>query len=438
MLKVEMQELGGTKRELKVEVPVERADEELEKAYQKYRKAIQIPGFRRGRIPLSLIRSRFGESIKAEVLNELLPNLYEEAREAAGVETIAPGEIEEVDYEEGDHLRFTVVLEVKPDFQIDRYTNLKVEKPIYPVVEEDLERRLEALRTQHAVERTVDRPSQAGDFLTADIQRLDRTGVPIVGQRAADRSLEIGGEESPGEDFERQLIGLRPGEERHIRFSYREDWPDQRLAGREEALAVTVKEIKEREVPELDDEFAKDVGSYETLDQLQDAIRENLARESEFVSRRALETNVVEQVARENAFEPPEVMVENTLGAMLERAQTYSPEPVDEVLFREQRRDDAVRQVRDYLILDEVASREEIEITEEEIDARIAERAELEGRPVEQVKEDMAEAGRIDDVRLALLHERVLTFLIDNAEIIEVEVARDADPQIVQADAIEE
>lgn len=432
MLKVEIRELDGTRRELKVEVPVERVDEELHKAYLKYRQTLQIPGFRKGRIPLNMFRSRFGKSIKAEVLNELLPKLYEEAKEAEGIEVIAFEEIDDVDYEEGDHFRFTARVDVRPEIRIERYEHLKVEKPIYPVAEEDVERRLESLREQYAIEHTVDRPAQRGDFLIVDIQRLDRSGVPLVGQKSENQSLRIGGEGSPSDEFEEQLVGIRAGEERHIRFTYREDWSDQRIAGREEALAISVKEIKEREVPELDDEFARDTGAYKTVDELKNAIQESVSQEAEFLSRKALEANIIEQVARENPFDPPEVVVENALNARLEREKSNSEKPIDEALFRENNRPDAIRQVRDYLILDEIARREDIEVTSEEVDTRIAQQAQMMGRPFRNVKEEMVKEERIDEVRQALLHEKALSLLIEKAQVVEMEIPRDEGARIVQ------
>jgi len=431
--KVNVTEGEGGKRTMEVEVPAATVEARLQAAYLNYSKTLNLPGFRKGKVPLSVVRSRFGKVIEGEVLNNLIPEAYDQAQRTSGIEPISQPVIDDVAYTSGESLRFKASLEVKPDIEARNYIGLRVTRPVYPVRESDVEQYIRNLREQSAEERSVERPAQLGDLLTADLQELDASGVPILGRRIEDRTLLIGGERTFSHDFDNQMIGVTKGEVRRVRFTYNRDPQDPDLSGREMAFAVTVKDVRERILPALDDEFAKDHGA-DTLKILEDRIREDLQAQADYVARRRLEANLLSALIQANPFAPPEAMVENALNTIVEdykKEHKGHDHPIDEAQVREEGRDLAVYQIRTRLLIEAVARKEGIVVTDEEVDERIRRIAEANRQGLETVKRALQRNRQIDRIRRDLMTEKTIQFLIDRAQIEEVEEVPEGEGRII-------
>jgi len=431
--KVNVTEGEDGKRTLEVEVPAATVEARLNAAYANYGKTLHLPGFRKGKIPLGIVKSRFGKAIEEEVLNDLIPEAYDQAWRTSGIEPISQPVIDEIVHAAGEPLRFKASLEVKPEIEVRNYTGLRATRPVYPVREEDLQRQIRLLRERSAEDRSVDRPAQLGDFLVADLQELDASGVPILGRRYEDRTLLIGGERTFSHDFDNQMIGVVKGEERRVRFTYNRDLSESDVAGKEAAFAVTVKDIRERILPALDDEFARDHGA-EDLKTLEDRVREGLKAQADYVARRRLETGILSTLMRENPFDPPEAMVENALNAIVEdykKEHEGHDHPVDEAWIREESRDTALYQIRTRMLLEAVAKKEGLSVADEEVDAQIRRMAEAGRQSFETAKRALQRNRQMDPIRRNLLSDKALQLLIDRAQIDEVEEVPEGEGRII-------
>ena len=431
--KVNVSEGEGGRRTLEVEVPAATVEARLQAAYANYSKTLNLPGFRKGKIPLSIVKSRFGKVIEGEVLNDLIPEVYDQAWRTSGIAPISQPVIDDVAYASGEPLRFKASLEVKPDIEVRNYTGLRATRPVYPARDGDVERQVRTLRERSAEDHSVERPVQLGDLVVADLQELDASGVPILGRRYENRTLLIGGERTFSHDFDNQMLGVAKGEERRVRFTYNRDLQDAELAGKEMLFSVAVKDVRERVLPALDDEFAKDHGA-ETLQALQERIREGLKAQADYVARRRLETSLLSALIQENPIDPPEAMVENTLDAIVEdykKEHEGHDHAIDEDQVREQSRDLAAYQVRTHLLLEAVAQKEGVAVSDEEVDERIRRMAEANQQSFETVKRLLQRNRQVDRIRQDLVTEKTLQFLIDRAQIDEVEEVPEGEGRII-------
>lgn len=433
-IKVNVTEGENGKRTLEVEIPADAIEARLQAAYVNYSKTLSLPGFRKGKIPLHIVKARFGKAIQEEVLNDLIPESYDQAWRSSGLEPISQPTIDDVVYEAGEPLRFKASLEIKPEIPLKNYVGLRATRSLIQVQEKDLQEQVRIMRERSGEDRSVERPAQLGDLIATDLQELDASGVPIVGRKYEDRTLLIGGERSFSHDFDNQMIGSTRGEERRVRFTYNRDLSDADLAGKEAAFVVTVKDVRERILPALDDEFAKDHGAA-NLNDLETRIRDYLKAQADYVSRRRLESSILAALIQENPFEPPETMVENFLDALFEdykKEHEGHNHPVeDEASFREQNRDTAISQVRTHLLLEAVASKEGIAATDEEVDERVRRTAEANRQSFESLKRALERRNAIDRIRRDIVSDKTLQFLIDRAQVDEVEEAPAGESRII-------
>ena len=436
-MKTNVIEKGQWARELEVEVEAVRIDRELDKALRKYQKRLELPGFRKGKVPFKMVKSRFGDSIRGEVLGDLLPSLLEEATREAGLVPAAPPQISQLDHQPGGDLTFTAALDIWPEIDVEEYEGLDATRMVHEVGDEELDAQLDELLRRQATEQVVERPLAKGDALMADLQRLDDNGVPIIGDKYEERYFLIGDENVPSPEFEEALIGISAGEERKIRFSYREDLPNEELAGSTEHFEVTAREVRERTVPDLDDEFAKDVGEeFQTLDDLRQHISGQIQERWEYMAQQRLRNDLVSQLIEKNEFELPDSMVENYLNSMKREQQAqgqahdddhdhddhdhddHDHDDHDHDDHSDEERQQAVRRLKTFLLIEAVRKKAGVEVADEELDDFVAERAERAGFKVE----DLKRSGKIDDLRRELEEKKVFDLLSENAKIKEEKV----------------
>ncbi len=424
MLKVTVKETNSVKRELEIEAPPERVQRELDKVYKKYRRTVQIPGFRKGKVPVDIIKTRLGSAIEAEVLNDLLPILYNEAIHSQDIEPVSQASIDQIQYEEGQPLKFTASVEVKPDIDPQGYKDIRVIKEIYEVADKDVEERLKYIQEGRSLEQSVERQAKVGDLLLMDLQELSPDGVPLVGEKSEDQLKLIGGENSTSRDFDNQLVGIKKGEQRKIRFKYNEDLEDRSLAGREYQVQVAVKDVKERTVPDLDEEFAKDVGDYASLEDLRAAVRKELEREVSYISTEKMQNSLKDQIVEANDFEVPQTMVESYIEAYLSNLREKYKD-VDEEKIRKQGRDEALKRIKWHVLLDAIAEKEGLEVTDEEVESRVKELAQINNMSPLEMRRRLERDNSIDNIKFDMLEEKVMSVLIDNADVKEEKLIKE-------------
>jgi trigger factor len=426
-MSVKWEKLEGNEGVLTVEVDAEKVNEGLDAAFKKVVKNIAIPGFRKGKVPRVIFEKRFGvEALYQDALDILLPEAYAKAVEEAGIEPVDVPKIDIEQMEKGKSLIFTAKVTVKPEVKLGQYKGLEVEKMDDTVTDEDVENELKRLQENYA-ELVVkeDGKVENGDTAVIDFEGFV-DGEPFEGGKAENYSLEIGsGTFIPG--FEDQLIGMQAGEEKEIEVTFPEEYHAKELAGKPATFKVKVHEIKEKRLPALDDEFAKDVDDeVETLEQLKDKIRKRLEEMKKNEAEAALRDAVVEKAAENAEIDIPEVMVKNETDRMLrefdQRLQMqglnlelyYQFSGQDEAALREQMKEDAEKRVRVALTLEAIAKAENIQVTEEEVNEELEKMAKAYNLEVEKLKELL---GNLDGVKEDLKWRKTIDFLVENSKV---------------------
>jgi len=419
-MKVQLTESGPWRRTLDIEVPPEDVENRLAEAYRTYSKSLNIPGFRKGKVPLGMVKARFGQVILDEVLQKVEEETYREATVSEGLQPVAEATIEDRSYSADAGLRFKASVDVRPTPEVGGYRELKVTRPVFKVEESHVDERLFGLQTLNATEQAADRPLQLGDVLVADIQEVDGGGLPIVGRKQEGQTFWVGAPRDTNHDLDNQLVGIAVAEQRQVRLTRTP--PETDAAGEEVRFEVTAKEVRERTLPALDDEFAKDLGEFESLEALKARIREDLQTQADAVSRRRLQENIVDGLIRENDFELPESMVSNFLDNLVEAYKRENEaQEIDEAAVREQNREAAVRNVRRYILLERIGEQESIKVTEEDVEARLGELAGRYNTEASRLKQIYDRSGQLGRLESDLFDERIFDFLIESASIEDVE-----------------
>jgi trigger factor len=400
------------KRVLEIEVPSASIQTELDEAYGRYRKEMRIPGFRQGKVPLSVLKARFGNEIRAEVLERKIPEYLNQAREEADIDPISQPVIEDISFDDGEDLKVRAVLEVKPPIELKQYKDLRVIRKVVEVTDENTARSLDALRERYANIVRVDGVAEQDHFLMADLQHLDSSGVPIIGRKEEGQFFQIGTERL-GEAFDKQLIGVKADEERRVDTVYPDDYAEEDLAGQQGHFLVKVRDVLEKQLPILDDAFAVDVGA-EDLDDLKQSIKEEMEQEPD----REMRTKLLEQIVADYDFEVPESMLKTYLDQSVSEARSRARgQEIDEEAIRLEYRPAAVDQIKRYLLLDAIGDEEQIEVTKEEVDGRLERIAERGQMPVDQIRRTFRDNGRLERIESDIREEKVVEFLVQHADI---------------------
>ncbi|MFA4884764.1 MAG: trigger factor [Desulfotomaculaceae bacterium] len=412
---------------LEIEIDPESFSQAVDKAYRKLVQRVNVPGFRKGKAPRQIFERMMGkEVIIEEAMESVVPEAYYQAVSDTGIEPIDQPKVEIVQAEEGKPVVFKATVQVKPEVTLGQYKELEVIKPSAEVPEEEVDKALERLQNRHAKLLTLEEGTvEKGDTAVIDfLGKVD--GEPFKGGEGKDYSLEIGsGSFIPG--FEEQLIGLPVGETRDIAVTFPENYQAEHLAGKEAVFTVTVNGIKRKELAALDDEFAKDISDFDTLEELRSDISNKLKENAESQAKYGLRQEIVNRIVNNTEMEIPDVMVESQLREMignfesrltgqgmslenyLKFAKTTLPE------FEEGMRPDAIWSAKSNLVLETIAKLEKIEPSSEEIKAEAAKIAQYLNQDQEQFQETIESKGQIDYIKDQIVREKTLQFLVDNA-----------------------
>jgi trigger factor len=424
MVKIDVEDLGSTKKKLQIEVSGEIVTREIDSAYRKLSKKAKVKGFRPGKVPREILQRHYGDYVKNEVINKLINDTYFKAISDEDITPVSQPTIDDGTLEEGKAFEYSAIVEVKPDIQVKDYLSLKLKASKTEVAREDVEKRLGELQNLHAQLVTVERREKIreGDFVIIDYDGFS-DGRPLDGSSGKDFMLQIGGGRFiPG--FDEKLIGMERDDEKEVEVTFPENHPT--MAGRTAVFRVKVKEIKEKILPKLDDEFAKDIGEYPGLKELKARIREDLEKEGEESKRRELENQLVEKLIKANSFDVPRSMVEGQIDYLVADAKirlasqglALKDVGVGEGKLRKDLEEAAVKRVKQGLILEKVSALEGISVENEEVTERLKEISLRTNQNVEKVRGYYQQGDRMEGLKAKIVEEKTLDFLLEKSNII--------------------
>jgi trigger factor len=420
---------SATKREIEVEIPVEDVNRQTEALIQKYQKVARIPGFRRGHVPASIIRQRFSEEIKTDMVEVLIPQFFRREAERLSLHPVSQPRVTDLHLHDGEPLRFKAAFEVLPEIKLEGYKELRADKPEIAVSEADVEQSLTDLRERHASFNPVEGRALAdGDFAQVSLDGNPKADEGKTGEGKADEGqpvhmdevlVEIAGPTTMPE-FTEHLRGAVAGDERTFDVNYPEDTQDKRLAGKTFSYAVKVQSIKQKSLPELNDEFAKTLGEFQAVDDVRKVIREQMEAERKHEAEHAAKDKLVGELIQRNDFEVPESLIEQQVDIRIERglralaAQGLTAEQMKKMdlnRLRGGQREQAVHDVKAALLLERVAEEENIQVSDEELNQEVESLARQSKQTSEAVRARLTRDGGLDRIRTRIRNEKTLEFL---------------------------
>jgi len=437
-VKTTLERLERSRVSLEIELGPERVEEALERAYRKVVRRVTIPGFRKGKVPRRILELRLGpEVLYDDAIEDLVSTAYAEAIKETAVVPVAPPDVDVLEFEPGKGMRFKAEVDVRPEVKLGEYRGLKGKRPYRPVTEERVDGVLQELREMQAelVESEHDQVRE-GDYVLVDYEgTVD--GRPFAGG-AAKGATVVAGDQPAGYGFEAQLVGLRRGETRELTVQFPTEGIREDLAGKEAVFRVTVHQIKERRLPELDDEFARDVSDKETLEELRADIRARLEEDAVKEADSALRDDLLRQVVDASEVEIPASMEEHELGHVLqefaemlarqgftlEEYLKHENQTLDQL--KERFRPDAARRVKTRLVLDALAEAAGIEVSEEEVAKRIDEIVARNAASSDALRRYLEEPEQKESLRASLRVRKTLDHLVSLSEVETVEVPEEA------------
>lgn len=423
----------GNQGVLTVEVAKEEFDKALDQAFKKVVKQVTVPGFRKGKVPRRIFEARFGvEALYQDALDIILPQAYQKAVEETGIEPVDQPEVDIEQLEKGKNLIFKAVVTVKPEVKLGEYKGLEIPAKDFSVTDEQLQEELERIRERQAELIVVeDGKLENGDLAVIDFEGFI-DGEPFEGGKAENYNLELGSNTFiPG--FEEQLVGMAKGEEKEIKVTFPEEYHVEELKGKEAVFKVKVNEIKRKKLPELDDEFAKDVSEFETLEEFKADLRQKLEEQAKQEEENYKRDRVAEKAAEKAEIDIPQVMIDHEVEHMVqdfEQRLRFQGLDLDNYFkftgssmeqLKEQFKEDAEKRVRISLTIEAIGKAENIEVTEEDIDKELDKMAELYSQDKEQLKKVFQSQGSLDRIKTDIQFRKTLDFLVEHSKTVEAQ-----------------
>jgi len=427
-MKVKVENIKDKANEVKLEFTVEaqKFEEAIQDVYKKNAKYFNIPGFRKGKAPFKMVEKAYGIQIFYEdAFNEIAGEAYVKGLEDNKIEAVSKPEIDIKQIEAGKDLIFTAVVQTKPEVTLGDYKGIELKKVEYNVTDKDVEHELEHIAEHNArLVAVEDRPVEKGDTVVIDFEGFV-DGKAFEGGKAENHELEIGsGKFIPG--FEDQIVGMKIDEDRDIKVTFPEEYPAKELEGKEATFKIKLHEIKKKELPEINDEFAKDASEFDTLEDWKKSIREKQEKANESKAKFEMEDAAIETVCKNAKVDIPSGMIETQLDNMekdISSRLNYQGMNLDQYLqmigktkkeFRDENKEQAEKQVKTSLVLEAIMKDAKVEVTEEEIDAKIKEMAEMYGQKEEEVKQNPELRKYVEE---SLKSEKTIHYIVDNAKI---------------------
>ncbi|TMV52951.1 trigger factor [Paenibacillus mesophilus] len=431
-MKATWEKIEKNKVVLNVEVDAEQVATALDKAFKKVVAKANIPGFRKGKVPRQIFEAKFGvESLYQDALDILLPEVYVKAVEESSIEPVDRPDVEIEQFGKGQALIFKATVIVKPEVQLGEYKGLEVEQKDNAVTEDEIAEELKRLQQRHAELVVLEEgTAENGDIAVIDFEGFV-DGVAFEGGKGENHSLELGsGSFIPG--FEEQVVGMAKGEEKDVNVTFPEEYHSEELKGKAAVFKVTVRDIKRKNLPELDDEFAKDVSEFDTLDEFKQDISKRLQERKEKSNEQERESALVEKAAANAEVEIPDAMITTEVDQMFNdfgnRLKMQGMEldmylqftGQDEATVKQQMRTDAARRVRNNLVIEAIAKAENISATEEEINEELERLSNQYQRSADELRAILSANGSLDSLQTDLTTRKTIAFLVENSKAVEV------------------
>ncbi len=412
---------ASTKREIEVEIPTEEVSRETDVLVQKYQKLARIPGFRPGHVPPSIIRQRFSQDIQNDVVDALVPRYFRKETERLGLIPVSQPRVTDLHAHEGEAMHFKASFEVMPEIKVEGYKELRAEHPQISVTEQEVGESLKSLQEQKATFSPIEgRTIADGDYAQVSLDgtpKRDEEGAKPV--HMDDVLVEIGGKNTMPE-FTENLRGAAPGDERVFEVNYPQDFSDERLRGKTFTYRVKVNAIKQKALPELNDDFSKELGEFSTLNEIRQRIREGMEHDRRQAAEREAKDKLLAELVRRNDFEVPEALVERQIDVRLERGlralaaqgmRSEDMKKMDLARVRVGQREQALQEVKASLLLEKIADVEEIIVGDEEIDREIEALAGQTDQAPDAIRARLTRDGALDRIRNRIRNEKALDFL---------------------------
>jgi trigger factor len=413
-LQIDLEEQEAWRRRLTVTVPAGAVQTERSKIIQKFGGRLKLPGFRKGKIPSNVVEQRFGPAVDQELLDKVIGDAYRQALESQSLDPISEGHVEDVDYKPREDLTFSISFDVQPVIELERLGGFTVQRPDIQVKEEDIQKVLDRLRDQAGVWKPLeeDKPDD-GNLVTLEIQRLE-DGEPEGDPRPYEIVLGDG-EAIP--EVEDAVRTLKVGETGDFTVTFPEDFPDEDRRGEKQNLRITLQARKAKELPELDDEFARSLGDFEDLETLTGKVREDLEKEAAEQTESGVRSQLLDNLMEANPFQVPRSMTERYMESVLGDTSKIDPQALAET--QERLRPEAEKAVKRILLVDRVADLQSLRATEEEVDDRIQEIAEKNDVKPAQVYANLQKSGNLEGLEREITERKVYDFLKDQSTVTE-------------------
>ncbi|MDQ2948738.1 MAG: trigger factor [Acidobacteriota bacterium] len=412
--------IEGCKHEIEIVVPVEEIDSATESVVSAIQKKARLPGFRPGKAPASLIRTRFAEEVRQDVLEKVVPKYFRQKVKEEDLAIVGTPNIKDVQFEKGEPLRFKADFEVAPVIELKDYRGIEVEYHEPEVSEEDIANRLEQLREQKAQYVNVDpRQVVAGDYVVVALKSISGAPEPIHND---EMTLHVGDADAlPG--FTEALVGMSPEEEKEFDVVYPDDYGQEGLAGKTVRFHLKLKLIRLKELPELNDEFAQDLGDFQTLDDVRAAVRQAIFHERETAAQNQAKKQLLDKLAEAHDFPVPDAYVEKQIEAeiesefrqMIDRGIDIGKLQIDWPKLKEAQRPKAIRDVKVLLLLDKIGEQENIGTTKEEVDREVQRIARQEREPAAAIRKKLEKNGDLARIANRIRTDKTVNFLFEHA-----------------------
>ena len=419
-MQIEITRTDECKRKLNIVIPQDEVSKELSKIYQEINQKANIRGFRKGKVPRKVLEQYYKRDAEADLIQKIVPKACDEAANKENLKMVGGYLLEEYVLKDGEPLKLDISIEVKPDIVLKNYKGIEVQKKAVEVSDEDVDNVLKQTQYENAELKGIDtRGAEKNDEIVIDFRgRID--GKFFKGGEGKDFRLILG-QGRMIEGFEEKLIGLRAGDKKEIDIQYPQNFPDEKLAGRKIIFEVLVKDVKERILPSIDDEFAKDLGDFNDLNALRNKIRDDLTKAKENLNNLDYEKEILEKLLEENAFVPPESLVKRELEFLKKNlAMRLSKGKTEELSLGKEGEEimqemskEANKRVKESLILEKIAEEEKIEISNSEVDEDIRKRAEDSNQNFYALKEIFQKNRVYEAIRDKIREEKVLKFLLE-------------------------
>jgi trigger factor len=411
----------GCKHSLEISVPVADVESETSQVTADVQKRAKLPGFRPGKAPASIIRKQFAGQIRQQVLENVIPKVLQQRFETDNLKVVGTPDVSDVHFHDGEPLTFKATFEVVPEVELGEYKDVEVPYHDPEVTDEDVDKRIEEIRESKAQYLNIDpRPIEDGDYAVVSLESVAGVeGEPI---RQEEMVLEIGGSDTV-QEFTDNLRGLSPGDTKDFDVNYPENYGGERLAGKNVTFHATVKGVRKKELPELNDEFAQDLGDFRTVDELKDAIRKGIFSQRQHEAQQEAKNKIIDKLVDAHEFPVPEVFVERQVKSRVEQSlRAMAGEGVDPRQIKldwkkvmETQRDKAVREVRASLLLGKISEREAIHATRDEVDKEVERHARQNREPIAALQMKYEKDGTLNRIASHIQTEKTLNFLFEHA-----------------------